>query len=133
MKKLLSLLTILTAGLLLTSCGARDPLSKRVNDVADLGAMPLPNSTYQLHGYRVINAGMEKDHFVYLVERNGRPVAGSTVNMDVPAGRHSTANLEVTSVVVDSPAGGDSAPSIQVRCVDEAQCARIAASLSTVR
>lgn len=130
-KLLLSLLTILT-GLLLTSCGTHDPLSKRVNDVADLGAMPLPHSGYQLHGYRVVNAGMEMDHFVYLVERNGQPVAGSSVNMDVPAGKNSMANLEVTSFVLDAPSG-EGAPSIQVKCADEAQCARIAAAISAVR
>lgn len=132
MKKLLSLLAILATALLLTSCGTRDPLSKRVNDVADLGAMPLPHSGFQLHGYRVVNAGMEKDHFVYLVERNGQPVAGSSVNMNVPAGKNSTANLEVTSVVLDA-AGEEGAPSIQVKCANEAQCARIAAAISAIR
>lgn len=132
MKKLQTLLTILTVGLLLAGCGTRDPLSKRVNEVADLGAMPLPQSSFMLHGYRVINAGTEKDHFVYLVERNGQPVAGSSVNMDVPAGKNSTANLEVTSVVLDASAG-DGSPSIQVKCADEAQCARIIAAVNAVR
>ena len=133
MKKLFSLLTVLAAALMLTSCGTRDPLSKRVNEVADLGAMPLPQSNYKLHGYRVVNSGMEKDHFVYLVERNGQPVAGSSVNMAVPAGKSSTANLEVTSVVLDVSAGAEGSPSIQVKCADEAQCVRIAAAISVIR
>jgi hypothetical protein len=132
MKKLLSLFTVLAAALLLASCGTQDPLSKRVNEVADLGAMPLPGSDFKLHGYRVVNAGFEKDHFVYLVERNGQPVAGSAVNMAVSSGK-STVNLGITSVVLDTPAGEAGAPSIQVQCANEAQCARIVAAIGTVR
>jgi hypothetical protein len=134
MKKLyitVALLYVSTA--LLSGCGpSREPLSKRVTEVVDLGAMPLPNSGDRLHGYRVVNAGSERDHFVYVVERNGIPFAGTSTNEEVRSGK-SSYNLEVTSVVEDSAPAPKGTRSVQVKCSDQEHCARIAAVAGIVR
>lgn len=125
MKKLFSLLVLLSvSALFLAGCGPREPLVKSVKKVVDLGALPLPNSNYQLHGYQVVNS-VGHDHFIYLVESGGRPVAGSTVNR--------SRNQQVTSVLENAPLGESSSTSIVVNCDTEEQCARIAAAVRGVR
>jgi hypothetical protein len=133
MKKMLSLfLTLLAVTFALSGCSpSREPLSTRVNEVIDLGVKPLPNSDNQLHGYRVVNSVGSEDHFVYVVERNGEPVAGTSTNRRVSAGK-TAHDYEVSTVIADS-AKGPSSPTLQLTCVDEAQCARFVAAINAVK
>lgn len=133
MKKLITVALLSISTALLSGCGpSREPLTQRVKEIVDLGVMPLPNSSDKLHGYRVANAGTEHDHFVYVLERNGQPIAGASTNEEVRSGK-SSYNLEVTSVVADPAPAPKSGRSVQVPCADEEQCARIAALATIVR
>lgn len=64
-----------------------------------MGQVPLPHSDYQLHGYRVVNEG-EADHFVYLVEMSGLPMAGTTMNMVYREGKQEK-RLVISSAIGD--------------------------------
>lgn len=108
MKKLFSALMLVTFAGLLSGCGP-ERLSSRVSKVDDLGSTPLPNSTDRLHGYRIDNGMFHYDHFVYVVERAGQPIAGTSSNQYVSTGK-SGHTLEITSVVRDAPAAKSPAP-----------------------
>lgn len=99
-KKFTSLFTIALAAVLVAGCGSREKLASRTNEVFDMGSVPLENG-YSLHGYRLINGAFDKDHFVYVVEKNGQPVAGATTNYEVSQGKGSY-NQAITSQVAPS-------------------------------
>lgn len=88
-------------------------LQTRIQEVFDMGVVPIPNSPNQFHAYRVINA-KEADHFVYVVEHNSSLVSGATVNYSVPQGK-TRRNDVVTSVIApnamqQAPADSQQAP-----------------------
>jgi len=104
-KQLISLIAITLAAVLVAGCGSREKLASRTNEVFDMGSVPVQNG-YSLHGYRLMNGALEHDHFVYVLEKDGQPVAGTTANYDVSQGK-STFNQSITSQVAPSamPAG----------------------------
>jgi hypothetical protein len=101
MKKSLKFLA-LAAAVLLTGCSPHEKLSSRTKEIFDMGALPM-NNGYMLHGYRLVNGVNDHDHFVYVVEKDGKPVAGTATNYSVSQGK-STRNEAVTS---DVPAPAD--------------------------
>jgi hypothetical protein len=99
-KQLTTFAVIALAAALVVGCGSREKLASRTNEVFDMGSVPVKNG-YSLHGYRLINGAFEHDHFVYVLEKDGQPVAGTTANYDVSQGK-STVNQTVTSQVAPS-------------------------------
>jgi hypothetical protein len=130
MNRLTSLLVLLSA---VSVAGCSDStLSQRTRGISDMGRMPLPNTAYQLHGYRLDN-GISHDHFVYLVEDvEGRLVAGSLSNQEEKSGKssHATAvNVEIAPrPMQDPPSSAAGRGSVQVKvtltCDSVEQCER---------
>lgn len=88
--------------LLLAGCdSAPTPLTEQAQQVNDLGLLRLPNSPYSLHGYKLVNRSIE-DHYVYFLEKNGEPVAGTEAQYDVSHGKSHT--HVVTNALVPPPA-----------------------------
>lgn len=108
MKKLFIYSAALFSLAILSGCGDdRTTLTDRTKEVFDMGAAPVPNKPgYTLHGYRLIN-GMTRDHYVYVLEKDAEPVAGTSMNYDyrVQSGKTSTTHTEsISSVVAPSAA-----------------------------
>lgn len=104
MKKTLTSLTFVAlATALLAGCGSREKLSERTRDAFDMGTIRL-NNGYDLHGYRLMNGINEHDHFVYYLEKDGKPVAGTATNYDVSQGK-GTRNEVVSTDIAPSTDG----------------------------
>lgn len=88
--------TILTiaCAVLLTGCGFKDKdainsVDDTIGGVVDAGAVDLPNRPgYKLRSYVVLRP-MRGQHFVYVIEKDGLPVAGAQT--DQSKGQHQTA------------------------------------------
>lgn len=112
MKKSLKFV-VLAALVLLGGCGdPKAPLSERISAVVDLGVVPV-NDGFVLHGYRVMN-NSDRDHFVYVLEKNGKPVAGTTHASEVSSGKSTALEVVASAVNVDS----DTCQSVQ-ECKDK--------------
>lgn len=97
-------LSVLLAVTALSGCNeSSKSLSSDLQKKVDMGTTSLENG-YALHGYR-IDLANEHPHFVYVLERDGVPVAGTATNRAVSAGK-STRNLSVSSVVGAGAEGG---------------------------
>ena len=108
MKKLFIYSAALFSLAILSGCGDdRSTLPDRTKEVFDMGAAPVPNKPgYTLHGYRLIN-DMTRDHYVYVLEKNNEPVAGTALNYDYTqsSGKTTTTHTEsISSVVAPSAA-----------------------------
>lgn len=99
-KQYASLIAIVLTAALVAGCGSHEKLASRTNEVFDMGSVPV-KSGYALHGYRIINGAFDHDHFVYVLEKDGQPFAGTTTNYDVSQGK-STVNQTMTSQVAPS-------------------------------
>lgn len=118
----------------LAACESEQPLGRRVKHVTDLGTVPLPNSSYVLHGYQVVNDG-ERDHYVYFAEQDNQIVSGAQSNHAYSCGKSCTAVQSVTSVM---PPQESSAPTtngtstkleLTLSCASEKECQELKKSL----
>jgi hypothetical protein len=92
--KVINTLLVLFAVSLLTAC---DPGPLSAAQTADLGTTDIPGKTgYAFHGY-TIKMQNGTIHYVYVVEKDGTPVAGTTASY--AAGKAT----ETTSTLVDAP------------------------------
>ncbi len=121
MKKAIFCSTLLVSLAFLAGCDRpQTQLSERTRQVIDMGRVPLPNSSHQLHGYRLDN-GSQHDHFVYVVEdAEGQVVAGAGSNQKNSSGK-STKNTAVTSKLDASPKGAIELD-VKIRCESIEEC-----------
>ena len=101
--------SVLMAAAALTGCNGPSSLSSDLKKKVDMGTTALENG-YALHGYRIDLEG-DNPHYVYVLERDGTPVAGTATNRAVSAGKNSSRNLSVSSVV--GPNLGDGCGTIE--------------------
>lgn len=126
----------LTATLGLSGCDSVDtPLAKRADRIVDMGRVPLPNSSFQLHGYRLDN-GMNQDHFVYVLEdAEQRIIAGTRSNQYEKSGK-TTHNAAVSTELAPTASEDSAQPlelDLKVQCSSIAQCQRKLAALNATR
>lgn len=126
----------LGATLALSGCDSVDtPLAQRTSRIVDMGRVQLPNSTMQLHGYRLDN-GTNHDHFVYVLEdEEHRVIAGTRTNQYEKSGK-TTYNAAVSTELAPTAGGEGAQPlelDLKVQCLSVAQCQRKLAALNQTR
>lgn len=98
----------IACAVLLAGCGFRDKndiktVEEAVGGVIDAGAVDLPNRPgYKLRSYVVLRPKMGQ-HFVYVIEKDGTPVAGAQTTTST--GQHQdTVSSDVANTDSPSPA-----------------------------
>lgn len=88
MNRIISFALVMSAALLMAGCdNPHTPLTERTKETFDMGSVPLKGRPgYSLHGYRLVN-NLERDHFVYFLEKDGTPVSGTDVNYEYKSGK----------------------------------------------